>query len=498
MAKPNFVFIMTDTQGWNMVGCGGRPEMRTPHIDRLAAEGVLFTRAYTTSPVCTPARAGIFTGMYPHTTGAWGNHMPLGDNVVTMGQRFRDLGYRTAYVGKWHLSGHDYFDTGLCPDGWDDDYWYDGKRYLDELTDDEITLWRTGLRSLEALREHEITAAFTWGHRVSDRAIRFLETAVPADEPFVLAVSYDEPHGPWTCPPEYVERFRDFRYDVGPAARDDLKNKPDHHHMWAADDRVDCPDGTISAPLLFGCNSFVDAEIGSVVDAVRRLAPEETWIIYTSDHGDMLGAHGMMGKGPNMYEQITHIPLMIRPPGRQHVGHVDGSLVGHVDLLPTMLELAGAQAPPALVGKSLVPRLLEGRVDPDRRLLIEFNRYEIDHDYAGFQPIRCWMSGDHKLVVNLLSDMDELYDLREDPAELSNLIDSTAHAAIRDRMHDEMLDHLYQVRDPFRGYHWERRPWRTTRRLGWRGKWRPRHDDGYAPPARDYHTGQPGTGARDN
>ena len=123
MRRPNFVLIMTDTQGTNVIGTYGHSELDTPNIDNLAKNGVKFTRAYTTCPVCTPARAGIFTGIYPHTAGAWTNNLPLGDNIKTMGQRFRDNGYRTAYIGKWHLDGHDYFGTGICPDGWDADYW---------------------------------------------------------------------------------------------------------------------------------------------------------------------------------------------------------------------------------------------------------------------------------------------------------------------------------------------------------------------------------------
>ena len=148
MKPPNFVLIMTDTQGANVIGTYGNPELRTPCIDDLAKNGMKFTRAYTTCPLCTPARAGIFTGIYSHTSGAWTNNIALGNNIRTMGERFRDRGYRTAYTGKWHLDGHDYFGTGICPDGWDDEYWYDGKRYLSELSDQEISLWRRGLSSI--------------------------------------------------------------------------------------------------------------------------------------------------------------------------------------------------------------------------------------------------------------------------------------------------------------------------------------------------------------
>jgi uncharacterized sulfatase len=130
--------------------------------------------------------------------------------------------------------------------------------------------------------------------------------------------------------------------------------------------------------------------------------------------------------------------------------------------------------------------------------VIEFNRFEIEHDsWGGFQPIRCLVSGPLKLVINLLHT-DELYDLQEDPSELHNLIDDPAYAEARNTLHDRLLEWMYQKRDPFRGPSWERRPWRSERRLQWRGKFRPRPADGYAPEVRDYNTGLPATGGRDN
>lgn len=493
MQRPSFVFIMTDTQGANVVGCYGRPELATPNVDRLAQTGVRFARAYTACPVCTPARAAIFTGIYPHTAGAWTNNVALGDNVKTMGQRFRDAGYRTAYVGKWHLDGHDYFGTGICPDGWDDAYWYDGKRYLDELSEEEITLWRQGLGSVEQLRAHDVRAEFTWAHRVSDRAVEFLERQ--DGDPFLLVVSYDEPHHPYACPPEYAARFEDYRYPVGPGAHDSLEGKPSHQREWADSARVRLEDGCLHHPLYFGCNSFVDHEIGRVIDAAHACSPDNTYVIFTSDHGDMMGAHRLTGKGPVAYEEITHMPLIVEQPGGVGAGTVSSSLVSHVDLLPTLLELAGLDAPPILEGQSIVPQL-RGEEDPGRSVVVEFNRYEIEHDsWGGFQPMRSIVAGEHKLVLNLLHT-DELYDLRSDPTELINRIDDPSYAVTRDALHDRLLDWMDEKRDPFRGPCWERRPWRSARRRQWRGQFRPRPADGYAPEVRDYDTGLPTRGVK--
>ncbi len=494
MSQPNFVLMMTDTQATNVIGCYGHPELQTPNIDSLAQTGVKFNRAYTTCPVCTPARAGLFTGIYPHTSGPWTNNLPLGDNIKTMGQRFQDGGYRTAYIGKWHLDGHDYFGTGICPPGWEEEYWYDGKRYLQEMSDAETLMWRQELNSLEDLRRRNIQAGFTWAHGISDRALRFLETR-SASQPFLMVLSYDEPHHPFTCPPEYVEKFLDYDYPLGPAAFDSLQGKPAHQREWARAANVNVEDGTVRQPMYFGCNSYTDAEIGRVIDAVHAMSPEDTYIIFTSDHGEMMGAHRLRGKGPVMYEEITHIPLLIEQPGGSGAGRQVDTAVSHIDLLPTMLQLSGLSNPPILEGELIIP-LLQGQEQPGRGVVMEFNRYEIEHDsWGGFQPVRSYVNERYKLVLNLLHS-DELYDLEKDPAEMNNLIDDFNSVQIRNQLHDRLLEWMYQKRDPFRGPVWERRDWRFSHRYQWNGSFRPRPADGYAPEVRDYDTGLPTGGVK--
>ena len=492
--SPNFIIIYGETQGANVIGAYGHEGVQTPNIDRLAQNGTLFSRGYTTCPLCTPARSGMFSGIYPHTNGAWTNNLPMGDNIKSMGQRFQDHGYHTAYTGKWHLDGHDYFGTGRCPEGWDSAYWYDGKRYLDDLSEEEIYLWRKGLDSLEALQEYDTKAEFTWGHRVVDRGISFLQERDP-DKPFLLVVATDEPHHPFTCPPEYVERFMDYHYPLGPAGFDTLVGKPAHQREWAESSDRQTQDGYTCFPIYFGCNSFIDHEYGRLIAAIGRYAPENTYIILTSDHGEMGGAHQLWGKGPVMYEEITHVPFIIQQPGGTGEGNVNPTPVSQIDLLPTILDLAGLDIPPILEGESLRP-YLDGEIDPDRDVFLEFNRYEIEHDsWGGFQPVRCLVSGQYKLVINLLHT-DELYDLEVDPAEVQNRIDHPDYAQIRDAMHTRLINWMNLKRDPFRGPAWERREWSDSRRLKWMGKFRPRPADGYAPEVRYYDSGMPASGVK--
>lgn len=448
------VFIMTDTQRWDMVSCYRDTGLHTPNIDALAARGMRFERAYTTQPVCQPARAGLFTGQYPHSVAGWSNCMGISDNVHTLGERLADRGVHTAYVGKWHLDGGDYFGLGRCPKGWDAAYWYDMRNYLDELTPKE----RTASRSAASMAAHDFPSEFTFGHRVADRAVRFLENH--ADEDFFLSVSFDEPHDPYLCPPPYSTMYDGYAFPASPNVGDALDSKPDYQRIWAGGAlREDRTDYSIEHPYYFGCNAFVDTQIGRVLDAVYALAPDAL-IIYTSDHGDFLGSHRLSGKGPAVYDEIARIPFIAAGPGIE-AGTVNRNPISHIGVAPTVMEWMGFAPPEIFEGGSLMPALMNPMERADDCVFIEFGRYEVDHDgFGGFQPLRAAFNGRYKLSVNLLS-ADELYDLEADPNEMVNLIDDPAHAAARDRLHERLLRHMNETRDPFRGYQWRNRPWRT-------------------------------------
>ncbi|MBR5742430.1 MAG: sulfatase-like hydrolase/transferase [Clostridia bacterium] len=485
--KKQVVFLMTDSTRWDMVGCYGNPAMRTPHLDRLASEGVRFDRAYTCQPVCGPARSAIFTGQFPHSCGGWTNSVSIYDNCHTIGQRLQDSGFRTAFIGKWHVDGGDYFGTGKPSPGWDPEYWYDMRCYLEELSENERRLSRKSA----LMDRRNVPAEFTFGHRVTDRALDFLGKYGDGD--FFLTVSYDEPHDPALCPEPYASAFRDYAFPAGENVTDDLSGKPAHQRVWAGDklgkDRTGLQ---VKAPRFLGCNSFADFEIGRVLEAVRAKCPDAL-VIYTSDHGDFLESHRLFAKGPAPYDEITRIPLIVSAPGGAR-GKVYPHPVSHIDLAPSILEYMGVPVPKLLEGRSILPAMRGGeeRIDPE--IFMEFGRYEIDHDgFGGFQPMRAVFDGRYKLAVNLLSD-DELYDLEKDPGEMNNLILDPETAKIRDRLHDRLLDWMNETRDPFRGYYWERRPWRKDAReatWAYTGWTRQRENEEYEARQLDYDTGLP-------
>lgn len=484
--KRQMVFIMTDTQRYDMVNCYKNTGLQTPCIDALAAQGVRYERAYTVQPVCGPARSALFTGLYPACNGSWGNGMALGDNVKTIGQRLHDQGVHCAYIGKWHLDGTDYFGNGFCPDGWDEDYWYDMRRYLEELTEDE----RIKSRVTQCMQFEHLDEGFTYGARVAARALDFMQRY--QDEDYFLVVSFDEPHFPFLCPPPYDEMYRDYEFPKNPAVWDTLEGKPGYQKIWAAERPQPDRDGLkIRQQYFFGCNSYVDSLIGRVAQA----APQDAAIMYTSDHGDLLQSHSLFAKGPAAYDDVARVPFIIRLPGGAQ-GVYDRGPVSHISCCPTILEYFSLPVPKVLQGESILQTARDLSAPAAAYTFIEFSRFEQDHDhYGGFQPLRAVTDDRWKLSINLMSD-DELYDLQSDPYELHNLINSTDPevCAARNRLHDALLDRMCRDRDPFRGYYWDCRPWRSDAAApNWRyrGYTRQRENEEYEPRQLDFVNGLP-------
>ena len=463
-SRMNIVFIMTDTTAKHMVGCYGDPTVDTPNLDRFAATGVRFESAYTAAPICTPARGAIFSGQAPQVNGAWTNNVSPHKSVPLMGDIFSYFGFKTAFTGKWHLDGTGYFGDGIAGGGFLPDWWYDGNSYAKELGAERFKAYREA-HSVEDLRRAGFGAGDMWGHRVADRAVDFLQNA--GNDPFVLAVSFDEPHHPSVAPPEYWEQFsgdgkirrrENYYAPLG-------SNKPRMQHIQREQQKSD--DIYLSPlPHLYGCNSFIDREIGRVIDKVTELHGENTMIIYTSDHGDMLGSHGLWYKGPQMYQESTNIPFIVRLPGGAQ-GAVAEGVVSHLDIIPTMLELAGIDIPASMHGVSILPMLRKPQARVHEFVMSNFHRFSINFDVFGsFYPIRCANGERYKLAINLF-DTDELYDLKNDPFEMTNLIDNAEHAIERDRMHDWILAEMDRIRDPYRNYQWGKRTWRTVQDMSY-------------------------------
>jgi uncharacterized sulfatase len=361
------------------------------------------------------------------------------------------------------------------------------RTYLEELTEEE----RLKSRIPKTSYEPWMTAEFTYAHRCSNRAINFLEEN--KDNSFFLAVSYDEPHSPFLCPAPYNTMYKDFVLEDNPAYHDDLSNKPMLQKLWAGKNlgksSEELRKSEIQLSLYLGCNSFVDAEIGRVLDKVNQVAPNAL-VIFTSDHGDMLGAHCLTSKNSTAYWETASIPLIIKGGEK---GKVVKDPSSHIDIVPTVMEYMGLPIPKVLEGKSMLPQIYDTSKKINDTVFVEFTRFEVDHDtFGGLQMMRTAINNRYKLVINVL-DTDELYDMEKDPHEVTNLINNEEYSAIRNQLHDEILHNMDRTRDVYRGYVWACRPWRKDKTPDWRnsGYTRQRENEEYEKRQLDYNTGLP-------
>jgi uncharacterized sulfatase len=288
---------------------------------------------------------------------------------------------------------------------------------------------------------------------------------VEESDPFLLVASFDEPHPPVVCPAACIRLYADVDVPLPETLDEDLSGKPETHRESNAWLRQTYDLGPETLPdgirLWYAATSFVDEQVGRILDVIDRRFGDNTIVIFTSDHGDQLGAHGLCGKGPAMYEECVKVPLLVRVPGLTPAGAATRSLASTMDLLPTLCDLAGLPAPASLHGISLRPVLTDPGTATREHVMIGYNRLDLGRDaLGGFSPARTLVDNRYKLIVNLL-DRDELYDLQEDPLERTNRIDDETLATTRDALHDKLMEDMQRTGDFLTGKAMRRRPWRS-------------------------------------
>jgi arylsulfatase A-like enzyme len=456
--RPNFVFINTDQQRYDSLGCYGSEVARTPNIDRLAAEGVRFERCYTAHPVCMPARATWFTGQYPSHHGVWQNGVPLSKQADTLQHRLGRAGYHTALIGKIHLDNiwqrrekHPSYGFDRLIECEGDPYCFDDYfRWLDEqgLFDPYMEQFKEeGHRRgyVRDLPEEKHMNNWITGH-----VEEYLERRAGEERPFFLSVGFFDPHHPFDPCEPYASMFdaqdmpmpvfseEEKRGMVPPARR-----KRYGDESFCTDTSPDAIRGTIAA--YHATISHVDAMVGRIMDALKDSGlAENTVVIYTSDHGELLGDHGMLHKGAFFYECSVRVPLIFRFPDRCGVSGIGQELVSHVDFAPTVAGLAGAAGPKLVQGRTLFDSDLELQGEAERDfVMVEWRDRDVDSDEP-YDTARCLIGERYKYVYLHRQPYGELYDLQEDPNELVNLWDAPGHRDIRERMQQALWEHLVE------------------------------------------------------
>jgi choline-sulfatase len=427
-AHPNIVIVMGDQMAAPALPVYGHPLVETPNIERLAQDGVVFENAYCNFPICAPSRSSMLSGRLASRIGAYDNAAEFPSTVPTMAHYLRLAGYRTCAAGKMHFIGADQqhgFEERLTTDIYPADFGWTP----DWQRPDERLEWFHNLVNVVAAGPSERTLQIDFDDEVAFRSRRWLYDHVRGDDqrPFFMLVSFSHPHDPYNIPRDYWDRYDHDAIDL-PAVPAIPTGERDPHSRRLYDN-YDSGEFELAEEHVrnarhayYGAISYVDDRIGELLqtlDATGQL--EDTIIIVTSDHGDMLGERGMWFK-MSFFEWACRVPLILRAPGR--FGPVRRSRnVSLVDLLPTLLDLAGAEIePPApLDGHSLVPLIDNADAEwPDTVL----GEYLAEGSVAPMFMVR----QDRYKYVACDADPPQLYDLKADPAELTNLAGSADHA----------------------------------------------------------------------
>lgn len=442
--RPNILLIFTDQQNNRAMSAAGNPYLKTPNMDQLAREGIMFTRAYCTSPVCGPARSSIISGRMPHETGVEWNGDSMKDEVVNAGQIFRNAGYHTVWAGKWHLP-ESYPQRAAAKQK-------ETKGFeMLPFRDPDIKNWMLGSET-----DPDLTKA----------VVRFMDH-YDKNQPFFLAVSYHNPHdicfyprkAGWMSegdslleiryygfkyrlpdvigmPPGYFESLPPLpaNHEIGAGEPSFLANKRNVYDKYGLETKLANQEfsdlewrGYLNA--YYRLTEKVDAETGKVISAlIKNGLRDNTIIVFTSDHGDGAAAHKWAAK-LSLYEESSHIPLILSWPGHIEVGRKDENhLTSQIDILPTLCDYAGINPKVSFTGRSLRPIIENPDADWRKYLVVELADYQPDPGRKG----RMLRTSRYKYhVYSSGTDNEQLFDLLIDPGEMKNLANDPAFDDIK-------------------------------------------------------------------
>jgi len=476
--RPNVIVIEWDEMRADCLGCMGNSIIRTPNLDRLAAMATVFTDHHVVSPVCAPSRHAFFSGKYPHCTNTIAGNLPLrrGDRETYWPQVMEENGYLAAVIGKLHHTPADEpygFSWAKITDQPDRPWSAHGK-WLREQGIAYAELRK--LKDPAAIERQRRKLGTNWGRDpvpeelsetayLTREAIAFLEA--PPRAPFMLHVSYKKPHDPALVPAPWDRMYADADIPVPDIPEGDVEKRP-RCFVWHREEarrfqNMRPGDWLDYRRCYYGLVSYLDRQAGLLLEAIEKGGYlDNSVIVFTSDHGTMIGEHGMYGKFYN-YEEATHVPLLIHMPGQTTPQRIDATNV-NIDVMPTVLEACGAPCPPDVQGRSMIP-LIQGRdVEWDERLYMEITgvltntrsknpavKRILDPARDPDEPyIHQWRRGlrtkDWKATYHrYLMDGEwvaewELYDRRADPRERNNLAGDPAYAATLSALKDELIE----------------------------------------------------------
>jgi len=460
--RPNLIIIMADQLRYQSVGYAGDAKSRTPNIDKLAARGVDFCQAVSSMPVCSAYRASLFTGKYTTSTGMVINELRMNPNHRCLGHCLTEAGYETGYIGKWHLyanqlGNHNDPKNSFVPRGPHrlgfDGYWaaynfhhdyYD--TYYHTETPEKISYPRGSFEP----------------DAQTDMAINFIRQKAGGNAPFALILSVGTPHDPWAqnnVPKKYYNMFKDTKFPPSPNYSDkmdpygdgwsNIKKTPEMLERWMR--------------VYYAMTANLDYNVGRLIDALDKAhLINDTIIVFTSDHGEMFGAHGRMKKNI-FYEEAARVPFLIGWPKKIPASLKSDVCLNTVDIMPTLLGLMNLQIPEAVEGMDLSRRAMGKKgPEPKAALLMNTGACAIWEDGHEWRALR-----DKKYTYAIFQDRKKevLFDNIADPYQMNNLISDPAHAEKTRHFRAMLKEKMAELNDTFPTSTWYRENWVQDRTI---------------------------------
>jgi arylsulfatase A-like enzyme len=414
--RPNVVVVLCDQLRAAATGCHGNDQVATPTLDRMAAAGTLFERAYTSNPVCSPARGTLLTGCHAHVHSVVGNKLRLPEQP-TVATELRDAGYRTAYVGKWHLDGES------------------APGYIPPERRQGFDFWRGFNRGHEHLRGHphpNPDGSVDWkeGYQPAVQTDLFCEFVAEhcdgdADRPFFGLLSWGPPHTPFEAPEEYAEMYDPEELDL-------RENVPESE---------DTPELREDLAEYYAMVTSLDDQMERLLDTLDEEGiAEETLVVFTSDHGEMLGSHGHQRKN-YPHEESVHVPLIARQPGTVPVGERIDELVSFADLMPTVLSWCDVDVPERVQGEDVAPLLRGEDAAPHPEGVYIQGQVPYDETWRAVRTEDAMLAIDRGLGTQFLFDTDA------DPYQTENLVGREEAADREADLRETLVEMLYRYDD---------------------------------------------------
>ncbi|MFB6295961.1 MAG: sulfatase [Halobacteriales archaeon] len=483
-SPPNVLWITTDQQHVETLGIDN-DLIETPNLDRLARQGTTFDRAYCPNPTCTPSRTSMITGKAPSQHGAWslGTKLPEDEHVV--GEDFAAAGYETDLIGKAHFQPledtEEYGSLEAYPTLQDLDFWREfddrfygfdhvelarnhgdeahvGQHYAIWMEEQGFEDWRDCFREPTGNSEPQhgrwnIPEEYHYNTWIAERTNARMERHADIEDPFFLWASFFDPHPPYLVPEPWDEMYDPEEVEVPETVPGEHENNPPHFQLtqeedpdfsdWAESGEGmhgfsshlhDEDDLAEDIAVYYGMVSCLDKYVGRILDRLEELGlADDTVVVFTSDHGNFYGQHGLVSKGPFHYEDLIRVPMIVRYPGEVPAGRRSDALQSLTDFAPTVSSLAGLDVPREMSGVDQSAVWLGEEASARDHVVVE-NRHEPTTIH-----LKTYVSDRYKLTVYYDRAYGELFDLEEDPGEINNLWDDPAHQELKNELIRELL-----------------------------------------------------------